>query len=173
MEAAIDGLVQQFEAGTLSRRQLVRRIGALAALVTPVGSTLATPGGPGAAPAGGRGSGQEGASTFQAVGLNHIALSVTDIPRSRDFYVRHLGLTVSRESASSCFLDCGDDFVALFRSGQPGLNHYCYAVEDYDVDEAAETLRANDLPPRVSGNRVYFDDPDGIEVQLSAPDHGV
>jgi len=166
MEAAIDGLVQQFEAGDLNRRQLVRRLGALAALAIPSGRALGRP-------AGGTLSEQGGNSTFQAVGLNHIALSVTDIPRSRDFYVRHLGLTVSRESASSCFLDCGDDFVALFRSGQPGLNHYCYAVEGYDVDEAADTLRANDLPPRVSGNRVYFDDPDGIEVQLSAPDHGV
>lgn len=166
METAIDGLVQQFEAGRLNRRQLVQRLGTLAALAVPAGRAVASP-------AGGTLSEQGGGSTFQAVGLNHIALSVTDIPRSRDFYVRHLGLTVSRESDSSCFLDCGDNFVALFRSGQPGLNHYCYAVEDYDVDEAAETLRANDLPPRVSGNRVYFDDPDGIEVQLSARDHGV
>lgn len=163
MEAVIDGLVRQFEDGRLSRRQLVGGLGALAALAGPAGEALAA----GASP----GPGQGDDSTFQAVGLNHIALQVTDIPRSRDFYVRHLGLTVSRESASSCFLDCGEEFVALFRSGRPGLAHYCYAIEGYDVAAAADTLRANGLPPRVAGNRVYFDDPDGIEVQLAAPDH--
>lgn len=157
MKAIIDRLLHDFEEGRLSRRQLVHHLGAMAAVAVP-GAAAAPP------------AAQEPGPTFQAVGLNHIALSVTDIPRSRDFYVRHLGLTVTRESESSCFLDCGSQFVALFRTEQPGLNHYCYAVEGYDVDAAEETLRAAGLPPRVSGNRIYFDDPDGLEVQLSAPE---
>ena len=160
MEVQIERLVRDYETGHLNRRQLLRHLGAVTAMAA-------------AAPAAGsaaRAAVQAG-STFSAVGLNHIALSVTDIPRSRDFYVQHLGLTVSRESANNCFLDCGDNFVALFRSSRAGLNHYCYEVEDYDVEAAADTLRANDLPPRIAGQRIYFDDPDGLEVQLAAPGH--
>ena len=162
MHGKIDRLVALYDTGRISRRRLLTDLSAATALAAVGGPVL----GAVAAPAE-----QEAGSTFQAVGLNHIALSVTDIPRSRDFYVRHLGLTVTRESASSCFMDCGPHFVALFRSPSAGLSHYCYEVEGYDVGTAADTLRGQDLPPRVAGNRIYFDDPDGIEVQLAAPGH--
>ena len=108
-------------------------------------------------------------STFQATSLNHIALSVTDIGRSRDFYVKHLGLKVTREGRSNCFLNVGPNFLALFRARQAGLNHYCYTVKGYTADSAVETLRAAGFESRRAENRVYFDDPDGLEVQLSAP----
>jgi catechol 2,3-dioxygenase-like lactoylglutathione lyase family enzyme len=98
-------------------------------------------------------------------------LAVTEIARSREFYTQLLGLEVTGESRSSCFMTCGDQFVALFRSAEPGLDHYCYSVENYGVDRAAETLRGQGLEPRIRGNRIYFDDPDGIEVQLSSPEH--
>lgn len=153
MERQIDRMVQDFERGRLSRRDLV---GSLSLLL--------------AAAAGGRAA-AAGTTPFQAVGLNHIALSVTDVGRSRDFYVQLLGLSVARESESSCFLTCGDHFVALFRSRQSGMDHYCYAVENYSVQEAAEKLRSRSLEPRISGNRIYFSDPDGLTVQLAASGH--
>ena len=147
MKHTISRLVHDFEAGRMSRRQLIASLSALAAV--------------GAAEA------QE-PSTFRARGLDHIALSVTDVERSRDFYVRHLGLEVSSESLpSNVFLDCGDDFVALFRGRDPGLHHYSYRIDDYDQREAAERLRAVNLEPSLQGNRIYFPDPDGITVQLS------
>lgn len=158
MHAELENLVGAFEGGRLTRRQLLVRLSGLMALAATASGTPATAG-PG--------------STFQAVGLNHIALDVTDIPRSRDFYVSHLGLKVSSESRTNCFLRCGDQFVALFRAGQGGMNHYCYSVPDYSVTGAAEKLTREGLKPRPAGNRIYFDDPDGLEVQLSSPDHRV
>ena len=119
----------------------------------------------------GRPASARSSSTFEAAGLNHIALGVTDVRRSRDFYVQHLGLSVRRESAGSCFLNCGDHFVALFRSAEPEMDHYCYAVRDYDVDVAAAKLCEQSLSPWVQGGRIYFDDPDGLEVQLAAEGH--
>lgn len=115
----------------------------------------------------------ESPATFQALGLNHIALNVTDIGRSRDFYVKHLGMQVSSESGGSCFLRCGRQFVALFQAPRARMDHYCYGIEDYAVDAAAERLRSQGLTPRVRGNRIYFDDPDGLEVQLASMDHRV
>ena len=157
MYADVEKMIGDYERGRITRRQLVSHFATLLAFAG--GATFSAT------------AGNQSASTFQAVDLNHIALNVTDIPRSRDFYVRHLGLTVSRESDRSCFLTCGDNFVALFRSNEAGLAHYCYAIEDYSVDTAAEKLRAQGFEPRIAGDRIYFDDPDGLEVQLSAHDH--
>jgi catechol 2,3-dioxygenase-like lactoylglutathione lyase family enzyme len=112
------------------------------------------------------------APTFKATGLNHLALRVPEVKRSRDFYQRHLGLEVSRDGGdSSCFLTFGNAFLALFRGAEPRMDHYCYSVEGYDVGESERRLKAAGLAPRVTGDRIYFDDPDGIEVQLAADEH--
>ena len=140
-------IVREFELGRLSRRQLIVQLMALGAVT---------------------GRAQTPAPTFQSTGLDHVALRVTDVGRSVEFYQKHLGLTVTSRSESSAFLDTGDaEFLALFRGGRPGLAHYCYSIRDYDAESAVETLTAAGLQPRRSGNRVYFDDPDGIEVQLA------
>jgi catechol 2,3-dioxygenase-like lactoylglutathione lyase family enzyme len=150
----IEQAVRAYEAGRLSRRQLVGALGTLLA------AALSGPAAP---------SGAEGPeSTFRSVGLNHIALRVTDVPRSRRFYVEHLGLRVLRESEQNCFLGCGaNNFVALFRSDTPGLDHYCYTIEGYEPGPVVERLRAAGLAPERHADRVYLGDPDGLTVQLS------
>jgi len=158
MESEVGRTLDQYETGRLTRRELVARLAALAAAAGAGGRLGAAP--------------EETGSTFEAVGLNHVALRVTDVERSRDFYLKHLGLRVARESLpGSCFLDCGPDFVALFRGGQPGMDHYCYSVPGYDQANAARRLRGQGIEPRLAGRRIYFPDPDGIEVQLAAPNH--
>lgn len=155
MESAISRLIEDFETGKLTRRQLVARLAGLAA----IGAAMSEPAAAETAPA-----------TFQALGLNHIALSATDVERSRDFYVQHLGLQVTSERLPyNCFLSCGPDFVALFRADRGALHHYCYSIPDYDQQDAAERLRAVGLEPSLQGNRIYFPDPDGLTVQLASP----
>ncbi len=149
MQDRIEKLVQAYEKGGLTRRQLVLGLTALSS-----GTATAT-----------------SPSTFTATGLNHVALATTDVGRSRDFYAKLLGMRVNRESADSCFLTFGDNFVALFRRNQAGMDHYCYSVEGYDVQKAAQKLREQNLESRVRGNRIYFDDPDGLTVQLAAAEH--
>ncbi len=159
METTITNLVEQYESGNLTRRQLVAGLGTLMAVLGGGGTLLAAQ------------DGAKTASTFEGVGLNHLALNVPDIARSRDFYIKHLGLTVSRQSANNCFLTCGKNFVALFRNEKPGMNHYCYSIKDFKVDVAKQKLEAEGFTPRVEGQRIYFRDPDGLEVQLAAEDH--
>jgi catechol 2,3-dioxygenase-like lactoylglutathione lyase family enzyme len=148
-------LVEQFERGLLSRRQLASRLLGL-------GATLAVT-------ADAARAGQDRKGTFLATGLDHVALDVREVARSRDFYVKHLGLEVVRDGGEdNCFLGTGGDFfLTLFRGDRPGLNHYCYAVKGYDPDGAEEKLKAAGLKPRREGNRVYFHDPDGIQVQVA------
>jgi catechol-2,3-dioxygenase len=147
-------LVSRFESGELSRRQLALELAGVGAALAVAGRATAAE--------------EAGDSLFLATGLDHIALDVADVARSRDFYREHLGLKVLRETGNSCFL--GQEagfFLALFRRDQPGLNHYCYKIRDYDPDRAVEQLKAAGITPRRVANRVYFDDPDGIEVQVT------
>jgi catechol 2,3-dioxygenase-like lactoylglutathione lyase family enzyme len=148
-------LVEDFERGEISRRQLVSRLMGLGAALTLMPSVAK--------------ASQAESSTFQATGLDHIALNVSSVPRSRDFYIKHLGLKVIRDGGEdNCFLGSGDDFfLTLFKGEKPGLNHYCYAIRGYTAEQAEEKLKAAGLKPRREDNRVYFPDIDGIEVQVA------
>jgi hypothetical protein len=149
-----DALLNAFEKGALDRRGLLLGLATLWGSGSASGAMQTAPD-PLPRP------------TFRATGLDHIALAVTDVARSSAFYQRHLGLRPTSESGSSAFLDCGTQFVALFRSAQPGLAHYSYAIPDYSQADAAEKLRAANIEPKLRGQRTYFDDPDGIEVQVA------
>jgi len=152
MERIISKMLQDYEAGKLTRRQL---IGGLAAFASGTQLTAAKE------------------STFRGVGLNHIAIRVTNIPRSRDFYQRHLGLPLIREAETNCFLGLGKNFLTLFKNEKPGLDHFCIAIEDFKAEAVMDQLNRQGLKPRrPSGtDRIYFPDQDEIEVQVSAVDH--
>lgn len=152
MQQIIDNMLEKYEQGKVSRRQLIQGLAALAG----ASKVAAAPG-----------------STFQGVALNHIATRVTNIQRSRDFYQKHLGLPVLHEAQTNCFLGLGKNFLTLFQNQNPGLDHFCIAIENFSADKAMEELKRQGLAPnRPSGtDRVYFPDPDGLTVQLSAPDH--
>ncbi len=150
----LNQMVADYERGALSRRALLAQLGALVAVGGLGRNALADD--------------DNASSTFNAVGLNHIALNVTNVARSRDFYRKHLGLTVMSEGERNCFLACGKEFVALFQANAPSMDHYCYSIPKYDPDEVVERLKTAGLAPRRRSDRVYFDDPDGLEVQVAA-----
>ncbi len=148
----ISNLLGHYETGQLSRRDLVFGLAALAA--APQASA-------------------QSSSSFKGSEINHIAINVPDVQRSRDFYRELLDLPVLDESRNSCFLGLGEgNFLSIFR-GSPGLNHYCIGIEDYEVGRVIDGLRSQGLEPRRTAgtDRIYFDDPDGLEVQLAAVGH--
>jgi catechol 2,3-dioxygenase-like lactoylglutathione lyase family enzyme len=110
-------------------------------------------------------------SVFRGNGVNHVALHVSDIERSREYYQKLFGLPVVRKTSSSCFLGVGENFLALFKSSSAGMAHFCVSVDDYAADEATKQASGAGLSPRRSGNRVYFDDPNGLEVQVASRSH--
>jgi hypothetical protein len=135
MENEIARAVESYDSGRMTRRELVKHLAALAVVFGAAGRSS---------------SSAAESSTFEGVGLNHIALRVTDVPKSRDFYVKHLGLSVNESCGEqSCFLDCGDQFVALFRAERPGMHHYCYSIKNFDLAVAEEKLIAQGIEPRV------------------------
>lgn len=159
MENHISHILRDYETGRLTRRQLIGHLGGLVALAGGAGQLASQ-------------QNQAAGGTFEATELNHIALRVTDVARSRDFYMKHLGLELAREGANNAFLNCGHNFVALFRGDQAGLDHYCYSVKNYDVAAAEEKLQAAGMKNiRRTSGRIYFSDPDGLTVQLAAERH--
>ena len=146
-----------FEKGAIDRRELLRRLvlaAGAAAGVSQVGAQAAE-------------AEKTKTPTFPSNGLNHLALDVTDVARSRDWYQKHLGLKVLREGAHNCFLSTGDDFLALFKSSKPGMNHFCFTWPGKTADEAVRRIEAAGMKARRVENRVYFKDPDGLTVQVA------
>ena len=75
MQHAIESIVDGYDQGVLTRRQLIGHLVAVAAAMS--GTAVAS---------------QNGLpkSTFKATGLDHIALAVTDVARTGAFYAQHL-----------------------------------------------------------------------------------
>ena len=64
---------------------------------------------------------------MQTHGINHVALYVDDLARSRDFYVDLFEASIVREDETMCFLDVGaDNFLALFRRDPTHINHFWF-----------------------------------------------
>ncbi len=151
-----DQWLRAFEDGKIGRRELLAKM--LLAAGVAVGMTPSTA----------VAEEETKNSTFPANGLNHLALNVTDVERSRDWYRKHLGLEVLRDGTRNCFLKSGDDFLALFKHKEPGMNHFCFTWPEKTADEAVRRIKAAGMKPRRVENRVYFPDPDGLTVQVAA-----
>ena len=160
MQTQIIKLINDFEHGRMSRRQLIAHLTGMFAAT--VGATIAFADQQTqlAAP-----SPADSTTTFDAIDLNHIALSVSDVQRSEKWYQKHLGLNPTGEEG---FLTTGKGWLALFKGEKPGLHHYCYSIANYDPADAVARLKAAGLTPRREDGRVYFDDPDGIECQVAS-----
>jgi catechol 2,3-dioxygenase-like lactoylglutathione lyase family enzyme len=153
----ITAMVDQFAAGRLTRRELVLSLTALVAAAARTSLAQESP----------------RASTFRALGLNHLALRVTDLDRSQAFYERHLGMTrIPSTAASPRLMACGPHVLNLFKADRPQMDHVCFTVPDYDAVRAADRLRAQNVAPDVEADRVHFYDPDGYKLQVGGPNAG-
>lgn len=159
----LDDLVQRYERGALTRRELIAALAALCAA-------------PGMAHAGANAAQEKG--PIEITGLDHVALRVSDVPRSVDFYRQHLGGQVRSQSSNSAFLDMGRNWIALFGQGAvstgfpptpTGVDHVSFRSAARSFEERFQALKARGLEPSSppGSGRVYFRDPDGVILQLS------
>jgi catechol 2,3-dioxygenase-like lactoylglutathione lyase family enzyme len=156
MDRVIGELVDRFERGGLTRRQLIE---GLTALVTVAGVL------PAAAQATG----------LKATGVNHTSVLVTDLQRSADFYRRVFGLTTVSEDKPNRILRLGaggsgvaSTLVSLRQQNPPGtIDHFALSVQDFNRDRVTQVLKQNALTP---ADNIEFGfhvkDPDGAVVQI-------
>ena len=166
MERIIARLLQEFEHGRMSRRQLIRSLAATAA-----SSAFATP--PAAAAA------AEG-QVFKATAFNHVSYQVADYRKSRDFYAGLFGMKITQDDGMQCRLTFGDNMlIARNRpSGTPKVDHIGYTIAGWDVDKSVKPALKAELERRglqiretaTGGSSFHVMDPDGFEVQMGGKD---
>jgi catechol 2,3-dioxygenase-like lactoylglutathione lyase family enzyme len=153
MTSIIFRLMSQFDTGTLTRREL------LAGLTTLAGA---------------------GATTSAAAGLkvsrlDHVSLNVSDLQRSRDFYLNVFASSVNStpRPSNEVRLDLGDNgILVLRRSNPPGtVDHLGVKLEGFDKPSVMRQLRTSGIvpvdDPNVPGTAgFHVVDPDGFKVQL-------
>jgi catechol 2,3-dioxygenase-like lactoylglutathione lyase family enzyme len=155
MEQIIGKLLQDFEQGKMSRRQLIQSL-AMAASVA--GAT---------APAS-----AEGGNGFKAVTVNHISYQVADYTKTRDFYVDLLGMKVLHDTGRQCNLAFGDSFLlprnAPSGGTTPRVDHIAYTIENWDKNAVEAELKRRGLTPRLdTEDSFHVRDPDGFDLQIS------
>jgi catechol 2,3-dioxygenase-like lactoylglutathione lyase family enzyme len=151
----IDTLVTSYERGALTRRQLLE---GLAALATP--AVLQA----------------QAAGITKARNLHHINLQVSDVARSERFYRNLFGLGPTRvvQGPDNHGFDLpGGGIFILQRSDTPGrLDHFCIGVDGFDAEKMRAAVRASGVEgvQGTANDNFFVRDPDGIRVQVSAPD---
>ena len=151
-----DVLLNRYERGELSRRELLT---ALAAVVA------ASPLRAGAQSAVGR-----------VRQLNHVSIFVPDVKKASEWYQNVFGMPVLTPQEPGVNLDAGAGFLGIYplpnsQAGQKGsINHLCLGVENFDADKVLKTLTDRGTTARIrqrgDTRELYVTDPDGISVQL-------
>ena len=166
MEEMINNLLNDFEKGKMTRRQLVQSLAFTAAGVAAAVPT-ATP----AAAA------DAGAKHFQAVNVNHISYGTRDYAKIRDFYTDLLGMKVIQDNGKQAIMKFGDS-VLIARStidpaGKPYVDHICYTLANWDEKAVKDELTRRGLDPKLDtgGNQHTFHvrDPAGFDLQIGGP----
>ena len=182
MESIIASLLEDFERGKMTRRQLIQSL-AMAATVGPAAAAGAAQA-PATTPA---------ASTpapWKTVWLDHISYQVSDYKRSVEFYKNLMGWEVVNDAGTrQATLKIGEVGGIIIRnarqpaadapasaSGRPPItgviDHISFGVEPWDTDKVKAELDRRGLNPRpdmVGENFKSFHvkDPDGWDLQIS------
>src|SRR6266478_9408753 len=167
MDSMIDSLFDQYERGGMTRRHLVQ---ALAVLVLPE-RALAQDAAPAPTP------------IVRGLSVNHVALTVSDVPRSFAFYERLFGVTrgwPATNAGTGIHLDLPDGYISVDSVAEKKgvITHFSIAIDHIDKDSAKRLAdkinselpdaKAKDAFQANDGvSTVNLLDPDGFHVQIS------
>lgn len=151
MEKLINGLIGRYEAGALSRRELV---GALAALSVTGSSAWSAPAG------------------FESASINHVSITGSNLQRSIDFYSRTFGLRPQGQAQANLVqLAVGKGQHLSIKTGdKKGFDHFAIGIERFNKAAVIADLRSRGATPIDGGDGagLHVVDPDGLIVQLIA-----
>lgn len=151
MENLICNLLEGYEQGALTRRQLVQRLLVL---------TVAT--------------GTASAAGFQASSIDHVSVVVSDVQRSADFYGRVFALSVLNKepSGKTIRMKVGSSYLVLRQRKDPGrVDHFAIGVANFNEKLVTQDLvRRGASPQEEEDAGFHVKDPDGFRVQIISND---
>jgi catechol 2,3-dioxygenase-like lactoylglutathione lyase family enzyme len=159
MDPVITDLLDRYESGRLSRRELVAGLSALAAVS--------------AAPA----SAQPAPAPLSPTGIDHVSILVADLQRSAEFYNRVFGLVTNGQDAANRILRLGPRpapgergrvIVSLRQQPPAGMvDHWAFRLDKFSPDTVTPVLKGHGLTPQQNLEYgFYVRDPDGVVVQM-------
>jgi len=152
MEPILDDLVDRFERGRLTRRQLVHALGVV----------LAAAGGEAIAAAQGAG--------LRGTGIDHVSVLVSDLPRSAAFYQNVFGMVpLSEDKPNRIFrLGLKRTLVSLRQDPPSGMvDHFAITVDNFNKEAVTQVLKSHGLTPQENIQfGFHIKDPDGVNVQI-------
>jgi catechol-2,3-dioxygenase len=157
MEHIIGKLLQDYERGKMTRRQLIQSLAFTATAAAGVGTAEAAP--------------------ANATYINHVSMQVADYKKTRDFYSGLFGMKVTNDDGKTqCRLTFGDNIlIARNASSRPGakvgVDHVAYSLANWDTDKTVKPaveaeLKRRGLMIRTTEGSFHVQDPDGFEVQM-------
>jgi catechol 2,3-dioxygenase-like lactoylglutathione lyase family enzyme len=162
MEHIMAKLLQDFEQGKMTRRQLIQSL-------TLAGTAAAATAAPAAA---------ADSNVIKAVYVNHVGYQVADYAKSRDWYADLFGLKVVLDDGKKANLAVGESLVILHKrpsTETPVVDHICFTIADWDKDKSVREkvgaeLNRRGLEVRPTANSFHVKDPDGFIVQMGGKD---
>jgi catechol 2,3-dioxygenase-like lactoylglutathione lyase family enzyme len=145
----INDLVNDYERGRVTRRELIQTLALLAA----AGASAS-------------------AAPLKSGSINHVSVLVSDMARSIDFYNRVFGLSVQNEDKANKIARLGSGgkvLVSLRVEPPPGLvDHFAIGVDGFNREAVTKELQTMGLMPRENLEfGFHVKDPDGAHVQIT------
>ena len=122
--------------------------------------------------------------TFSIRRIDHVVLRVHDLDGMIRFYEQALGCDVERrlDRLQLVQLRAGDCLLDLVKSEAPrtgsNMDHLCFRVDPFDLSEIRHALQPFGIAPgevverygaEGEGPSIYFDDPEGNQIELKGP----
>ncbi len=102
-------------------------------------------------------------SMARAIGIDHIAIYLSNIVEAKKFFMDGLGLTADSDYGDEFFMKCGNQILALFQGENKTqtINHLALKVDNFEgikkrLEKLGYNIYKNDM----------VDGPDGIRIQL-------
>jgi catechol-2,3-dioxygenase len=151
MDKVIADLVTNYDAGTLSRRQLIQGLTVLAAAATAKPAAAQT-------------------APFKAMRIDHISVQTSDLARSIDFYEKIFGLKVLNEDKENEISRMGvTKVIVSLHHKRPFavVDHFAIAIDGFNREATTQALAEHGYKAEENLDYGFFvRDPEGVPVQI-------
>jgi catechol 2,3-dioxygenase-like lactoylglutathione lyase family enzyme len=112
---------------------------------------------------------------FHSQGMHHLAIQVSDMPRSTEFYKKLLGdATPGNGNPPQPTFQAGETRILLYNPAPnkpPKIDHFSVLVDNFDAPAALSVVKGLGAKAELSRQATLneFFDPDGIRLQVTFP----